>query len=53
MPTCLRCALRLIVWWLLMGDRMDPESVEQILFVLGLLVAAVSIAALFVLWMLP
>lgn len=36
-----------------MGDRMDPESVEQILFVLGLLVAAVSIAALFVLWMLP
>lgn len=53
MPTCLLCALRLIVWWLLMGDRMDPESVEQILFVFGLLVAAVSIAALFVLWMLP
>jgi len=36
-----------------MGDRMDPESVEQILFVLGLLVSAVAVAVLFVLWMLP
>lgn len=39
--------------WCLVGDLMDPESVERILFVLGLLVAAVSIAALFVLWVLP